>query len=154
MSMELSAAVLAPDNYCYRERQWRAPPVEEGEEIIFDEPGRVLGRDENGRNGVCCRSHYFRVTKPQFGRFMLRVRHGGGDRSFELDYNRLAIDGMALMDSDSRYRLLWMLLKVHQDAASEAATETAQKYRRAFVEGRLRKRKIRGQEAYKVEIVS
>jgi len=147
---EPSAAVLAPDNYSYLERKWRAPAVEKDEVIMFDEPGRVLGL--NGGSPVCCRSHYFRVTKPKFSQYRLRVKHGGGEESWDLDYNPLTIEALGMLDSDSRYRLLHVIMRAHQTSAIKASDETAQRYASAFLAGKLKKRKKKG--IIRVEIIS
>jgi len=118
--------------------------MEEGEELFFDEPGRILYRHENGRkDGVDCRSHYFRVTKPKFGFYKLKVRHGGGEESACLKYDKMIIEGLAKMDSDSRY---WMLYAI-MDVKSKAETSTAEKinssWRTAAAQKRIKTRKVK-----------
>ncbi len=142
----LPASVLAPDNYSYREREWRAPKVDADEEIIFDEPGRVLGRRDPTRpsDGVDCRSHYFRVTHPRFGRYRLRVQHGGGEQHWELSYDKRIIEGLAMMDSDSRFRLLWVLMDANNDSERRGASRVESVWRCAAAEKRIRTRKGRG----------
>jgi hypothetical protein len=44
------------------------------------------------------------------------------------------------------------LTDLHREAMTLGAEETAARYRRAFVEGRLKKRKLRGQDSMKVWI--
>jgi hypothetical protein len=136
---ERCPSVLDPDNHSYKERRWRAPAVEEDEEIIFDEPGRILPPIENV-SPTDCRSHYFRVTKSRFGKYRLRVKHGGGEESWDLDYSHRTFFGLRQMNSDSRYRLLWVIMDAHKAGEKEGAN----KYRRYFLEGRLKKRKKNG----------
>lgn len=112
----------------------------DGEErIIFDEPGRVLGRTE-GHGGTDCRSHYFRVVKHPYDSYRLLVRHGGGDESWPLDYSTLTIDALRSLDSDARYRILWVIMQAHHDSERAAKESTAKKYVDAFISGRLKKR--------------
>ena len=145
ISVLLAPSVLAPDNYSYREREWRAPKVDADEEIIFDEPGRVLNRRDPDRpsDGTDCRSHYFRLTKPQFGRYTLRVQHGGGEQSWGLHHDRRTIEGLATMDSDSRFRLLWVIMDANNDGERRGAERTEAKWRRAAAEKRIKTRKVR-----------
>jgi hypothetical protein len=148
-------SVMAADNYSYREREWRAPKIEMEEEIIFDEPGRVLPDKEHGANyNVDCRSHFFRVVKGPDRRYILCVRHGGGDERFTLDCNFRSISGLRSMSSDDRYWMLFLIAKLIGNARREGAEREGAKYRKAFSEGRLKKRKIRNSEASKVWIES
>lgn len=147
------AHVTAPENYAWREREWRRPPVNDGETILIEEPGRVLPpRGETGQ-GTCCRSHYFLVVKQQYGGALLRVRHGAGVEEWRLgwDYERV-VKGLQALDSDTRFRFLWTLMDARHEAEREAAERTASKYREAFVEGRLKKRKKRGTNEVRVWI--
>lgn len=141
----LPASVLAPDNYSYRERHLRAPSVEAGEEIIFDEPGRVLSRRDPDRpsDGVCCRSHYFRVTKPEYGAYQLRVKHGGGEESWRLDYDRRTVEALAMIDSDSRFRLLWVIMRANQEGEKRGGDFVESTWRRAAAEKRIKTRKVK-----------
>lgn len=138
-SFDRCPSVLDPENYSYRERHLRCPRIEEDEEIVFDEPGRVLPPLRSGR-GVDCRSHYFRVTKPEFGKYQLRVHHGSGEECWGLDYDDRTVHALGQLDSDSRYRLLWVIMNAHHE--SEAKGEN--KYRQYFLEGRLKKRREKG----------
>lgn len=139
----LTPAILAPDNWSYKEREWRAPPVNPDEELIFDEPGRVLGRDSDGYNGTDYRSHYFIVVKPKYGQHRLRVRHGGGVIELSLGYRQQVVDALGVLDSDARYLLLFEIMKIRDTATSVASGVTAAHWRDAFASGRLRKRKQR-----------
>lgn len=151
---EYPPSVLAPDNYAYKERHLRRPTIPEDEAIIFDEPGRVLPPLKGDHGGTCCRSHHFVVTRPRFGRPTLRVKHGGGEESWPLGWDQRAVDGLDKLPSDERYRLLWVIMDAHKDSARQAAEQTARRYEQAFVDGRLKKRKRRGSDRYKVWIES
>jgi hypothetical protein len=146
-----SAAVLAEDNWSRREAQWRAPSVEDGEEIIFDEPGRVLGRDAMGYNGTDYRSHYFRVTRSKYDAYRLRVHHGGGEEAWSLGYNRSTIDALGALDSDARYLLLHAIAKAHGESYRAGVQASAKKYTDAFLDGRLKKRRSQGRARVEIE---
>lgn len=140
----------------YELEAWRAPTLAEGDELLFCEHGRIVYRDEErlpGR-GTDCRSHWFRIVK-NGGRFALLVKHGGGEQRVELGYNyrnQAAIFGS--LPTDARYWLMWILLEVHNDAARAAVANTSETYKQAFADGRLKKRKNRGQASCKVWIES
>ncbi len=146
-------SLQATDNYSVRERQWRAPSVPDGEEIIFDEPGRVLNRGAygpGGGNAVCCRSHYFRVTKAH-SFYILRVKHGGGEEQCSLKYDKRIIDALALMDSDSRFWMLWAFMDVKKDAEIATREAVNAKWQAAAAQKRIKTRKMR--DGVKVWIV-
>jgi hypothetical protein len=134
--VERCPSVLDSDNYSYKERRWTSPAVEEGEEIIFDEPGRILPPTSEGGHSTDCRSHYFRVTKPRIGFYRLRVKHGAGEEWWNLDYSDRTVYGLRQMDSDSRFRLLWVIMDAHKEGEKKGES----KYRQYFLEGRLKKR--------------
>ena len=130
---------------------WRAPDLDEGDTLLFDECGRVL-RYSNDRE-VDCRSHYFRVVRAKYGRTFLLVKHGGGQERVGLFLAQaVLLEGIGAMTSDQRYLLLHTMLNIAHDAARQAGTQAANRYCTAFVEGRLKKRKRPGQESYKVWI--
>lgn len=134
-----SAAALAPDNYGRDNR--RAPTVPEGETVLFAEPGRAL-------NNTCFRSHYFIVTRSEYGRATLRVHHGGGDEAFQLRYDGSTERTLALLDSDARYLLLWQFMELYNNGARDANDRWIQ----AAAEKRIRVRKVRGQNLAHVSI--
>lgn len=146
--------VTDAQNYAWREREWRRPPVNEGEEVLIEEPGRVLPPMSGEGLGTCCRSHYFLVVKPgKHGSPVLRVRHGGGDQQWRLSWDsERVIKGVQALDSDTRFRFLWMLMDAHNDSERNAEARTSHEYRQAFVDGRLKKRKKRGSNDVRVWI--
>jgi hypothetical protein len=129
---------------------WRAPAASDDAEILFDEPGRILVLKPHSLSDVCFRSHHFQVTKEKYGPERLHVRHGGGDESWPLPF--YAVKTLEGMDSDTRYFTLYAIMSAHKDAARAAASATADKYSKAFVDGRLKKRKVRGQAKVKIWI--
>ena len=61
------------------ERNWgaepeRMPSVRADEVVMCSEHGRVIGN-------TCYRSHWFIMVKPEFGRYILRVKHGAGEQT-------------------------------------------------------------------------
>lgn len=137
----LSPAALAPDNYSHREREWTAPSLPEESTLIFDEPGRVL-------NNVCYRSHYLRVFKPvlgeYFGQYMLIVKHGGGVESWPMGHTKQVIDALGILDSDSRYLLLYTLMRAHQESERRTVEKQNVFWRQAAAEKRIKTRKVKG----------
>ena len=120
------------------------PGLAPRDSLLYDEPGRCGGLDSH--------SYHFRLVKASDGGIYLLVRHGGGDERIRLGTSRPGLAVLANLDSNGRYWLLQMFYHAHQDGVREAEEQVAQTYRQAFVEGRLRKRKIRGTDSYKVEI--
>jgi hypothetical protein len=123
---------------------WRAPKPQEGDTVLFSECGRILDCDY--------RSHWFMLVKPEFGRYTLLVHHGGGQERITIDYNKRVVNILETLDTHQRYLMLHLLFNVHKDARREASEETAMELKTAFVEGRLKKRKVRGQSKYKVSV--
>lgn len=147
------AHVTDAENYAWRERAWRRPTVPAGDMLLFEEPGRVLPPMRGDRGGTDCRSHYFLVSRGEYGPPSLRVRHGGGERVYRLGWDERILDGLARMASDERFRMLWLIADAHEDSYRQGSAAASQKYERAFLEGRLRKRKVRGTDRYQVKIV-
>jgi hypothetical protein len=136
----------------YGAETWRAPAAVADETILFDEPGRVLPT----RNPHCdtdYRAYYLRLVKDQYGQTCLRIRHGAGEERYTLGTRANALaTALAKLDSDERYSVLFAAYDLARDAATFASNDTAHEYRTAFVDGRLKKRKRRGQQEVKVWI--
>ena len=115
---------------------------------MYDEPGRIVYRTKDAARypgeGTDCRSHWFRVVRQGAGgRYFLLVQHGGGDQRVSLGYNYRNYAAMFdPLTPDARFWLMWQMLEIYNEARMEAAKETAHKYEQAFVEGRLKKRKL------------
>src|SRR5687767_12519341 len=87
--------------------KWRAPELQDGDELLYSECGRVVPAHTYGhdRNGIDYRSHYFRIVKHGGSAFLL-VKHGGGEERLRLDYNaRRAAQFFERLDSTERYLL-------------------------------------------------
>lgn len=127
-------------------RQVDPPDLKDGEELLYDGPGRCGGIDSH--------CHHFRVTR-QGPFYYLLVRHGGGDERIRLCGSRDATVKaiLALADNDC----YWMLQLVYSTAHHEshcAVEEGNQKWRRAAAEKRIKTRKQRGGGGVKVWIES
>lgn len=116
-----------------------APTIQDGETLVLDLPGRVIGNTDHT-------SHWFRVTGKN--RQTLHVRHGMGDESHALH----GAPFTAGMDADEAYRIAVAIHFASKDAARCARGAAVAEYRTAFAEGRLKKRKVRNQNATKVWI--
>lgn len=138
------------EGLCLDPRNWgaepeRQPVPEEDDTVLYSECGRIL-------NHVDCRSHSFKLVK-NHGQFFVLVRHGGGDERISLGYSYRQIDAIfAPLESDLRYWLLHSFMDLYHDTKRAAIDQTADKFRKAFVDGRLKKRKLPAQGAVKVWI--
>ena len=153
----MNAAAIAHDQ---RTSTWqndpdRAPAVKTDDLIMYDEPGRIIYRTAENKpgDGVDYRSHWYRMIKPRFGPWTLLVRHGGGDERVELgyDYNNFP----AIFDPltpDARYLLMNQLMLTYRAGADDGRAKTNARYKTAFAEGRLKKRKLPNQQAFKIWI--
>lgn len=125
-------------------RQPSPPDLKDGDELIYDEPGRCGGLD--------CHSHHFCLVKNR-GYYAVLVRHGGGDERFDIGSSgRLLVPSLALMDTNGRYWLMHTLYSTRESANEAATGATAQRWRLAAAEKRIKTRKLRGQGMVKVWI--
>jgi hypothetical protein len=121
-----------------------APPTNltDRDVILFDEPGRCGGMDSH--------CHHYRLVKNS-GTDLL-VRHGGGEERHHVSLPRgFSFDGM---DSNTRYWLFNAIHHASRDGEQRGTDKTARIYREAFVDGRLKKRKLPAQGSVKVWIES
>lgn len=123
----------------------RAPTLAEDDTLLVDEPGRIMRNTD-------FRSHWFRLVKPRYGNYTLLVHHGGGEERVAIDYSPQLCDALLPLSSDDRYYLLHTLLKLHHASRDAGVEQTTQRYRKAFAEGRLKKRKLPGRDAVKIWI--
>jgi hypothetical protein len=127
------------------------PDLDDGDELLYDEPGRCGGTD--------CHSHHFRVVKRHRRGLALYVRHGGGDVRIEL-HGPIAgprttgslAETLAALDTNSRYWLLHAIYCAHSDADRAAATKCNERWRRAAAEKRIKTRKQPSKGTVKVWI--
>lgn len=119
------------------------PPMngQDGETILWDEPGRCGGLDLH--------SHHFLVTK-WYSTYYLLVGHGGGDQRIKLF--SLLPASLSAMDSNTRYSLLYAIYKAHSDGADEATMTERIRWNTAAAQKRIKTRKQRGSNGVKVWI--
>ena len=117
------------------------PMLNDGDMLLFDEPGRCGGMDSH--------CHHYRLVKSAGGT-MLLVQHGGGTERLRVSLPR----GFSLdcMDSNTRYWILNAIYHASSDARRDSRDETSLEYRKAFVDGRLKKRKLPARGVVKVWI--
>lgn len=117
------------------------PSLVEGDTLLFDEPGRCGGMDSH--------CHHYRLVK-YAGSTMLLIHHGGGSERIRISLPRgFSFDGM---DSSPRYWILNAIYHAHSDGKRDAQENTASQFRKAFIEGRLKKRKLPARGSVKVWI--
>lgn len=125
----------------YGRDPWRAPDNGD-DKVVIELPGRVVGN-------TCHRSHYLRVCESG----TVFVRHGGGEESFSLGYDAHVLIGvLERATDDEQYLIIRRIYETRSADKRAAATETQAKVFKAFIEGRLKKRKERGSEKVKVWI--
>jgi hypothetical protein len=134
------------DGKTFSTRQPAPPDLASDDTLIFDEAGRCGGLD--------CHSHHFRVVKTSVMYWIL-VRHGGGNERFNLPTTfRLSLPALQAMTSNERYWLLHTIYSTRRDGEQYGAGRMDERYRAAFAEGRLKKRKMPGRAAFKIWIES
>lgn len=119
------------------------PALMENDVLLCDEPGRCGGLD--------CHCFHYRLVR-RWSTIYLLVRHGGRDECFRISHTPELLATLAALDSNARYWFLHALYHAHESAGREASAAMAERYRKAFVAGKLKKRKLRGRDAYRVEI--
>jgi len=131
---------------------WREPKPEEGDTVIFSECGRSL-------DNTNYQSHWLMLVSQQYGGYSLLVHHGGGQERINLGYLHVfrgipsrIIQAMGQMDTDTRYLMLYTFYDIHTDTRRSEQAKVTAELKTAFAEGRLKKRKVRGQAAYKVTV--
>jgi hypothetical protein len=124
----------------------------EDDKLLFDECGRCSPQI-NGRGSIDYHAFHFRFVESRYGEYFLLVRHGCGDERIGMGYvsTRLA-ELLAPMDSDARYLMLHALYDTHRDATRQAQEKEAHRWSEATVEGRVKTRKVRGQNKVKIWI--
>jgi len=127
-----------------------APPtLDDGDALIFDEPGRCGGIDSH--------SHHYRVVKRRFLGYWLYAHSGCGDKRIRLHgpdegprTTGSVVSTLLSLDSNARYWLLNAIYHATFDAEQDARDEESRKWRMAAAEKRIKTRKVRGSDAVKV----
>lgn len=136
-------------NENYGADPWREPKQDEDDTVIFSEHGRVLDKTDY-------RSHWLMLVEEPYQTLTLLVKHGGGQERIRLGYHtrywKQVAQSMQPMDSDGRYLMLYALYRLYRETRRQAEDRVRAEMKLAFVEGRLKKRKVRGQNAYKVTV--
>jgi hypothetical protein len=146
------AHVTDAANYSWRERDVRRPTIPEGDIILFEEPGRIIP-GTGMVTGTDFRSHYFILSVPfEGGPAVLWVQHGAGEQHWPVGGAARLCGVLGALDSDRRFAVLYALHDAHQTSFHQGVATASARYETAFVEGRLRKRKVRGANAYQVSI--
>lgn len=116
--------------------QWRLPEKLPEDIVIFSECGRALGN-------VCYRSHWLIFVLN--GRdYAILVRHGGGQERHKLWHGESLRKALAFLDPDDRYLALYSIYDVISKTAREAARDSSHAMQRAFLDGRMKKRRRNG----------
>ncbi len=133
----------------YETEYWREPKAADNETVIASEHGRIAFN-------IDYRSHWFMLVKQSEWRYAIRVKHGGGEECVSMPTVnfKFTAEAVCALPSDQRYLMLHHLYDIARDAKREAEDATAAKYRRAFAEGTLKKRKMPNQGRVKVWIES
>ncbi len=131
------------------ERNWGAEPEREpkpqpSQTPVYSEHGRIL-------NNIDYRSHWFMVVKGYAGHALL-VSHGAGQEEYHFFSGKGLVQSLELLTSDQRYLVLHGLWNAYKDGRNHGANDTATEYRQAFIDGRLKKRKLPAQRMVKVWI--
>ena len=96
------------------------------------------------------------LVEEPYQTLILLVKHGGGQERIRLGYHsrywKQVSQSMQAMDSDKRYLMLYALYDLYKDTKRREQARASAEIKLAFVEGRLKKRKIKGQNAYKVTV--
>jgi len=123
------------------------PELEDGDELLYDEPGRCGGLDSH--------CHHVRLVKRGGRNYSLLVRNGSGDHRIDLGcVFTVAVKSGSLdaMDSNARYWFLLSIYNAARDATEVGRGEEQTKWLMAAIEKRIRTRKMRGYNQVKVWI--
>lgn len=112
------------------------PDVQEGDIVLFDEPGRCGGSDSH--------CHHVRLVQRD-AELVLLMRNGGGDHCIQhVSYWPTFVAALSAMDSDSRYWILLAIAKASRTAEIESRQAESRRWGAAFIGKRIKKRKRGG----------
>jgi len=112
------------------------PDLQEGDTLLYDEPGRCGGLDSH--------SHHFRVVR-HYSSLFLYVRHGGGDERTRLGgVTEHFTNLLAALDSTARYWTLAAMWYTMSHAARDAQHSEHSKWVHAIAQKRIKTQKRRG----------
>lgn len=131
------------DGKTFITRQVDAPELADGDELLFDEPGRC--------GGIDCHAYHFRLVK-NLGKLYLLVRHSASDERLDIGRVKQCLGIWQAVSPSDRF---WLLQSIHSAArkCSDKARESeSAKWRIAAAEKRIVTRKLRGQNLVNVSI--
>ena len=117
------------------------PSLNDNDQLLRDEPGRCGGLDSH--------CHHYRLVKSHAS-LLLLVRHGGGDERLHLSGPLESV--LAQLDSTDCYWALNAIYHAYSDGKRSGSENTANKWRRAAAEKRIKTRKARGSQTVRVWI--
>ena len=120
------------------------PELAEGDQLLFDEPGRCGGLDSH--------SHHFRLVRHGCGTVSLLVRHGGGEERIRLFPHRDLPKILAGLDSTARYWMLATIHAAHRDGETYGRDRERGEWSQAAIDKRIKTRKYPARGMVKVWI--
>jgi hypothetical protein len=121
------------------------PTLQDGDTLLFDEPGRCGGQDSH--------SYHYRVVKV-CSSLELLVHHGGGDERMRIACGKAIEPALAAMDSTARYWVLNAIYQAHDNGKRYGRESTTDYWQKAAAEKRIKTRKVRGSHCVKVFVES
>lgn len=119
------------------------PALADGDTLLCDEPGRCGGLDSH--------SHHYRLVLSSTGGYWLFVRHGAGDEHIRLSNGLIVSNALALLTSDARYWMMGAIFHAQSHAARDARYGEHERWKRAFLEKRIKTRKHKGYVTVTIE---
>lgn len=123
-----------------------APTLQDGDTLLYDEPGRCGGLDSH--------CYHYRVVRTRGGGLELLVKHGGGEERFYLSSTKTLVGPLAALDSNGRYWMLNAIFHAQSNAERAGRDAEAGKWRLAAAQKLIKTRKYRGSDSVKVWIES
>lgn len=127
----------------------KQPTLGEHETLIYNAPGPII----KGTNHDVTYQSFNLSLVQYYSTYLLLIRHGSGQERIELGTtSRFLKDILPKLSEVEAFSVLFTVYKAYRKGKDVAASETATQYREAFASGRLKKRKIRGQDRCKIWI--
>lgn len=123
------------DGKSFMTYQPHAPKLDEGDELIYDLPGRCGGTDSH--------SYHLRLVKARIGGHALLVQHGGGAERHSLGYDRRMVALLETVDDGARYWFLMSFYHLMSRAVRDAVERNDVKWRQAAADKRIKTRRSR-----------
>lgn len=118
------------------------PTLAEHDTLVYDLPGRCGGQDSH--------CHHYRIVNHTFP--TLLVRHGGGDDRVRLSNGRQVSALLATLDDTARYWLCNAIYRAHADGRTSGRNTEYERWYMAAAQKRIKVRKDRGRDAFRVSI--